>query len=622
MPIVASANSATYDDVFIIPSAPPAPAVTSSVQNIGVVGTYNWGPVGVPVLTTSPNAQYQAFGTTGSGLTGIIESVPLFANGTTNVWNVRVTDGTDTYAAADILDATTTTLIAAVAQAAFTGSYGNAIQVIVQPGQIPGTNNVTVQRGTRSESYQNVCMSSSPPSGAQNLVQASQNAQLVRFQYPTLQPPNEPGTDSTASTGGSIPNEKIYCKQTWTTATGETTASAEFVIDLSGSTTQTNEITYMPPVAPSFATGYKLYISTTSGQEALAAVSNSPTASVTVSALPVTGAPQPPTTNTATYAVSDALQTGTYTLSGGTDGVANITAADYYGVVTSTGQKTGLQAFANLGPGNGRLSGVFLAGQSDATTMLEAFNWGQAHNIFVHGSVPKGTPISSYASLTNPAGGPINNQFGAYHGNWQQVTDPFTGQLVWVSPASFAAAMQGSRQAWNSIANVQIQGSMGCELNLSPEDDYTNIQYARVNVIGPIPAGGIGFATQLNLSLNQAENLITDTLTQVYIAYGELAALGWAVERRMTSAFMRRVTQSISAFLDSLVAQEVVGDVLGQQQPYLVVCDSTNNTDDNIQQGILNISQTILLIPHARKLLITSQVGRTGTTVTVQQQPA
>lgn len=621
MPIVATSAAANYDGVFLTQQPPPASPSSVTGQVMGIVGTFNWGPVNTPIFTSSPTAQYNAMGTTGSGLTGVIESVPFWLQGAASLWNLRVSDGTDTYASATLLDTTVTTPhMGALAQGVYTGSYGNGVTVTVTAGAITGTNNVTVQRGQRVEPYTNVSVLASIPSGATSLFAASQNAQLVNFLQPTVPAPSVAPTDTVVTTGGTLPNGTLYVKMTWTNAAGETTTGTEFEISLTG-TTQTNEVTLTPPTAPTggqVPTGYKIYLSETSGTETLAGTSTSATAPITITAMPAAGAASPPTANTATYFPSTPLAAGAFTLSGGTDGIADVLPVSYVGTIdATTGKKSGLQALASL-PGGTSLDGVWLAGQSDATAAAQAYTWGAAHNVFVHASIPKGTPSSALLAITVPAGVPINNQWGQYMYNWQQVTDPFTAQLVWVSPAAFAAGFQGANLPWNSQENVTIQGSQGAEWNFSPADDYPQIQAAQINAIGPIPAGGMGFVTEFNLSTNNGENLITDTLTQSYIAQQEVAALGWANGRRMNTAYMRRVTQSISAILDPLVADEVVGDALGLQVPYLIVCNTSNNTEQNLAQGVLNISQTVLLIPHNRKIIISAQTGRTVTTVTVQ----
>jgi len=307
------------------------------------------------------------------------------------------------------------------------------------------------------------------------------------------------------------------------------------------------------------------------------------------------------------------LALGTFTLTGGVDGITTVTGTTYIGTVSgTTGAKTGLQAMSVL-PNGATLNHVFLAGQSDAPTMTSLFSWASTHNVQAHASIPKATLTSALAAITQG----INNQFASYAYVWQTVTDPFTGATVWTSPAAWEAGKAASGNAWDSIANNPLQGSTGMEFYLSPADDFATVQAARVNAIANIPAGGYGFTTEFNLSTNNAENQISDTAMQMYIAAGELAALSWAGGKLMNTSWMSDVLIALSSFLDPLVRKGIVGDVLGVQPPYSLIGDTTNNSSTNLSQGIFNVSQVVLLIPHNRKLIITGQISRTGSTLTI-----
>lgn len=82
------------------------------------------------------------------------------------------------------------------------------------------------------------------------------------------QPPGPPGTPSlsASSSGGSMPTSTVYVKVTYVGAFGETEASNEASVSVTGST---GEVTITAPSSVTGATGWNAYAATASGAEVL-----------------------------------------------------------------------------------------------------------------------------------------------------------------------------------------------------------------------------------------------------------------------------------------------------------------------------------------------------------------
>lgn len=124
----------------------------------------------------------------------------------------------------------------------------------------------------------------------------------------TITAPSAPGLAANAS-GGSLPSGTVYVVITYVTAYGETTASPEASVAVTG---PTGQVVVASPAAQTAVTGYKVYAGTVSGAEVLQTAQ--PVAIGTaydINSL-VTGTAVPPTANTAgspwpSYAYNQAI---------------------------------------------------------------------------------------------------------------------------------------------------------------------------------------------------------------------------------------------------------------------------------------------------------------------------
>ena len=139
MPIIQA--GAVNNTALIVPDlyveiVPPQNLILNGVPTniLGVVGTSTWGPVGTPVIMGSMLDYYVNFGPIlpqkydmGTQIATAVQQ------GAQDFRGVRATDGTDTFASANV-PSTALTITAL-----YTGSRGNQITVGIQPGSKPSS---------------------------------------------------------------------------------------------------------------------------------------------------------------------------------------------------------------------------------------------------------------------------------------------------------------------------------------------------------------------------------------------------------------------------------------------------------------------------------------------------
>jgi uncharacterized protein len=143
MPVVQSGSLNTA--ALVVPDlyvqiVPPPLAINGVPSNVlGIVGTSTWGPVGTPAVIGSVTEYQQTFGAVQNRLHDLGTAVAIASlQGASSFVCVRVTDGTDTKATAEIettcLDVT----------ALYSGTLGNQITVTIAAAPVSGSFNVTI----------------------------------------------------------------------------------------------------------------------------------------------------------------------------------------------------------------------------------------------------------------------------------------------------------------------------------------------------------------------------------------------------------------------------------------------------------------------------------------------
>jgi len=167
--------------------------------------------------------------------------------------------------------------------------YSTVVTDIQTTGPVAGSSAyVNGSVGTGAFQYQSFALVEFDPSNS------------TIFPNTTLSAPGSAAAMSYATTGGTLvgSSQKYYIKYTWTTASGETTASAEASGYITSSACTTGAITITTPNLPitAGATGINVYVSTTTGTEKYNG--HSSTNTYTITAPSAGNATVPPTTNT------------------------------------------------------------------------------------------------------------------------------------------------------------------------------------------------------------------------------------------------------------------------------------------------------------------------------------
>lgn len=168
---------------------------------LGLVGVGSWGPKNAPMLVGDLPQAVQAVGNPFNRSHDLATAVAVSVlQGANNFRLVRVTDGTDTAASANLMDTAATPAIGATLTGYYTGTLGNTITAQITAGAKSGTYNLSIQMtglGTIPEVFTNI-----GGTGAtfwQNLVSAVNNGQGI------LRGPSQIVTAS-IGTGTAAPN--------------------------------------------------------------------------------------------------------------------------------------------------------------------------------------------------------------------------------------------------------------------------------------------------------------------------------------------------------------------------------------------------------------------------------
>lgn len=126
---------------------PPQNTLLNGVPTdiLGIVGIASWGPVNAPVTLSSMADAVSAFGAMENAKYDLVTAATMaMMQGANNVRGVRVTDGTDAKASANLMDTNATPAIGAVLTAMYTGTVGNSITAAIAAGSAASSYKLTV----------------------------------------------------------------------------------------------------------------------------------------------------------------------------------------------------------------------------------------------------------------------------------------------------------------------------------------------------------------------------------------------------------------------------------------------------------------------------------------------
>ncbi len=229
------------------------------------------------------------------------------------------------------------------------------------------------------------------------------------------------------------------------------------------------------------------------------------------------------------------------------------------------------------------------------TPAPETANWGAS-----------GSQISFDANALVADAGNLSDNFpvsvnAALYYPWLQTTDLVTGASIAAPPSGFVAGMYGRedslRGVWKSPAGIEtaLNGTTGVDTTGLINDDQQGVlnQYA-LNCIRQFPGVGtviFGARTTAGATLNTGQQqwrYVAVRRMALFIEQTLYQNLKWAVFEPNSQPLWDALKQEIGAFMLSLFR---LGAFAGTtpSTSFVVACDSTTTTPDDVANGVVNI---------------------------------
>lgn len=297
----------------------------------------------------------------------------------------------------------------------------------------------------------------------------------------------------------------------------------------------------------------------------------------------------------------------TYTLTGGTDGAATITSSVLVGV--DTVPRKGMYALRNT-----NTSIAMLADADDSTQWTLQVAYGLSEGTYMIMTGPAGDTIANAVTVKATAG------IDAYtakvlFGDWIYFSDTVNNQVRLISPQAFSAGRLANLSPEQSSLNKPMYGIVGTQKsnqNLTYSDaELTLLGQAGIDVItNPIPAGNsFGARFGHNSSSNGVTNGDNYTRMTNYIAYTLNAGLGLFIGKLQSVTVRRQAAATISAFLEALAGQGMIGSADGTQ-PYSVQIDSSNNPQSRVALGYMQADVKVRYLSVIERFIVNLEGGQ------------
>jgi hypothetical protein len=643
-------------DLYVI-IQPPSIAYINGVptDGLGLVGVGSWGPVNSAMMGVGNSAQAQTLvGPVTNRLHDIATAVAIGdVNGVQNYVLVRVTDGTDTAASAQLKDTLGSPVTGMTLTGLYTGIVGNSITAAIVAGTAANTYKLSIQRaGFTPEVFDNLSQGvssgavtpgtgfTSVPGLAISAPQAANGQQATGTISLKVLSANVTGGGASGGTGyvtgdtitmangviltvtasaGVITSLTVTNAGALTGGTAPTTAVAPSSTSGVGTGALVNMVWGLgafTPVNP--GAGYTSATATLTGGGGTGG-SIALTTSVWLNMVNAvnngqTGLRGPSQSVIATLGTSSNAPnlTNTYTLSGGTDGTAGVTDLTMVGADGLT--RSGMYALRKAGAQVGNLIDC----QTPSTWTLQ-LAFGLQEGIYFHSANPVGASITTSAANLSSAG--VDGYgFACLVGDWTYWQDTVNGVNRLISPATFTSALQAATSPEQSVLNAPISGILATQRS-QQNQPYSDAEIAlaatsRLEVItNPAPAGAI-FAcrTGRNASSNSATNGDNYTRMTNYIAFTIASAFGYVPGKVQTINLRRNVKGSMDAFFANLQANNMIGNVNAPTQPgWSVQINAANNPISQVALGYMVATVMVTYLSIVRYFLVNIEGGQTVT---------
>jgi len=302
---------------------------------------------------------------------------------------------------------------------------------------------------------------------------------------------------------------------------------------------------------------------------------------------------------------SNLPKNGTFEFAGGTNGTPGD--SDFVGSIDSNGNRKGLKALETI---TGNL--VFAANQSSSAINAALAAHGTSFNC-----IPAVcAPINSSVTTTTTAKGNISQDNVAFCDGWRTMNDADLGVVRSVAPTAFIIGMASQLSPYQSWGNKSIYGTLA---SVTPRNttDLATLQQAGIMCISDsIPRGGVG--TRSGVASDGSDIYVR--AMRYYEELTIMSAMGWAVDEMQSTdkndPLRSKIKSSIETILSTQAKPLDSSNIMIDS--YLVVCDLSNNTTDQIAAGKLSVTVKIKLLGAAKQITINADISQ-GTITTSSQ---
>ena len=320
---------------------------------------------------------------------------------------------------------------------------------------------------------------------------------------------------------------------------------------------------------------------------------------------------------TATAAAgTTAVVAGSYTFSGGTDGVVTPATVAINLIGLDVAPRTGMYALRGQG-----CSVALLADLTTASTWTTQAAFGLAEGIYMICCGPSGDTVSN-APTAKATAGLDSYAVKLMFGDWIYWADPVNQISRYVSPQGFVAGRLVNLSPEQSSLNKQLYGIAGSQKSASgygqagvyaSADLQALFQYGIDAICNPVPGGSYwGVRLGHNSSSNSGTNGDNYTRLTNYIASTLNAGMGVYVGQVINSDLLKRIKATLNSFLQNMLQQGMLGSLDGSL-PWSVVCDLTNNPASRTSLGYVQADVSVTYMAINEKFLVNLQGGQTVT---------
>lgn len=289
-------------------------------------------------------------------------------------------------------------------------------------------------------------------------------------------------------------------------------------------------------------------------------------------------------------------------------------------------------AFASL---QNTILNLNVPGWTNITDLNNLINWANANTnimIFVDGPAPSGTQTStqvatSYINMVTGSNVLNASQYAALYGPWMLIQDPASSVNGATRYVPACGAVLGVTSNTDTVAGVQQSPAgttygavqaLALQANFTPID-LTNLETAQINPVKKVPGAGFCIYGARTLHPGYPNRYVSVQRVLMQLAHDAVALTNFAVFEPNDAILRAQITSVLTAYLTNQYQAGVIGGSGSATDAFSVICDSTNNTTQTAQAGIVNVTMAVALLSPAEFITINiSQLASGTATVTTQ----